>query len=223
MGILLAFAPFIAFAVIDRLVGAIPGLVVGAAVSGILLLRDWIGGKTPKVLEFGTVILFSGLAVYAVLGSPTWSIVGVRLRVDAGLLLIVLLSMALRRPFTLQYARERVSREYWDRAEFIRTNYVITAVWALAFAVLVIADLILLYAPNLPPRFSIVATILALLAAIKFTEWYPERSRVTTVPSSDQARVAAAASREAAGARTKIATDNAPSTAMPPASPKAPA
>jgi hypothetical protein len=97
------------------------------------------------------------------------------LRVDLGLLLIVLVSLALRRPFTLQYAREQVPEEFWSSPQFVRTNYVITAVWALAFAVLVVADLILLYVPELPPRVGIIATIAALVGAIKFTSWYPER------------------------------------------------
>lgn len=178
MGILLAFAPFIAFAVIDRLAGATEGLVAGALVSAALLIRDWISThRSPKILEIGTFILFAVMAVYAVLGSPAWSLMGVRLRVDAGLLLIVLTTMALRNPFTLQYARESVAKEHWDSPQFTRTNYIITAVWALAFAVLVIADLILIYLPDIPPRVGIWLTIAALVGAFKFTGWYPDRVR----------------------------------------------
>jgi hypothetical protein len=178
MGILLAFAPFIVFALVDRLIGATDGLIAGAAVSAALLLRDWATpGRSPKILEVGTFILFGALALYAVFGAPAWSIVGVRLRVDLGLLIIVLVSMVLRRPFTLQYAREQVRAEFWSSPQFLRTNYVITAVWALAFVVLVVADLILLYVPALPPRVGIIATILALIAAVKFTGWYPERAK----------------------------------------------
>ena len=178
MGILLAFAPFIVFAVVDRLAGAMDGLIAGAVVSLGLLIRDWATpGRTPKVLEIGTAILFSGLALFAVLGGPTGSIVGVRLPVDAGLLLIVLVSIAIGRPFTLQYARETIAREYWDRPAFVHTNYIITAAWAVAFGVLVIADLVLLYAPGVPPRIGIIATVAALFAAVKFTNWYPAHVR----------------------------------------------
>jgi hypothetical protein len=123
MGILLAFAPFIVFAIADRLIGQTEGLIAGAVVSAALLLRDFLSpNRAPKVLEIGTVILFGGLALYAVLGGPTWSIIGVRLRVDAGLLLIVLISIAIRRPFTLQYAREQVAQELWASPVFIRTT-----------------------------------------------------------------------------------------------------
>ena len=109
MSILLAFAPFIAFAAADRLIGSVEGLFAGFAVSAVLLLRDWLSpNRSPKLLEIGTAALFAALALYTLLAHPVWSIMGVRLVVDAGLLLIVVLSIAIRRPFTLQYAREEV-------------------------------------------------------------------------------------------------------------------
>jgi hypothetical protein len=182
MGILLAFAPFIAFALADRLAGPTEGLVAGAAVSAALLLRDRLTpGRSPKLLEIGTALLFGGLALYALLGGPTWSILGVRLCVDVGLLLIVLVSLAIRQPFTLQYARERVAPEHWGSPGFIRSNTVITSAWAFAFAVLVGADIVMLYAPEIPPRFGVIATVLALVGAVKFTAWYPERRRAAVI------------------------------------------
>lgn len=175
MGILLAFAPFIVFAIIDRVAGPTEGLVAAAIVSAALLMRDWITpGRSTKILEIGTLLLFVGLALYAVATRPAWSIVGVRLCVDAGLLAIVVVSMAVGRPFTLQYAREQVPPEFWSSPDFIRTNYVITAVWALAFIVMVIAEIALLYVPNLTPRVGVIAIVLALVSAVKFTGWYPE-------------------------------------------------
>jgi hypothetical protein len=176
MGILLAFAPFIVFAIVDRLAGSMAGLTAGVVVSIALLLRDWLTpGRTPKILEIGTTLLFGGLALYTLVAAPAWSIMGVRLRVDAGLLLIVLVSLAVRRPFTLQYAREQVAPEIWNRPEFFRTNFVITAVWALAFVAMVLADLILVYMPGVPPRIGVIMTVLALVGAYKFTAWYPNQ------------------------------------------------
>lgn len=178
MSLLLAFLPFLVFAVIDRFVGPTEALLLAALVSFVLLLRDWfILGKMPKILDIGTTILFSGLALYAVLGGPMGSVLAVRLAVDAGLLAIVLISIVIRRPFTLQYAREQVERELWDSPVFIRTNYAITSVWALAFAVMVAADVVLLYAPDVPTMVGIVATVAALAGAIRFTGWYPQRVR----------------------------------------------
>jgi hypothetical protein len=178
MGILLAFAPFIGFAVIDRFVGSTEGLIAATVISMALILRDYFTpNRAPKLLEIGTLILFGGLTFYALLANPGWSVIGVRLCVDTGLLLIVLISIAARRPFTLQYAKEQVAPEFWNTPEFVRANYTISAVWALAFLVMVIAELALLYLPNLPRGIGIIAIILALVGAMKFTGWYPERQR----------------------------------------------
>ncbi|MFO1109616.1 MAG: hypothetical protein U1E61_10570 [Bradyrhizobium sp.] len=177
MGMLLAFAPFIAFAVVDRLVGSPEGLLAGFAVSAAILARDWLSAtRKPKSLEIATAILFGLLAAYALILDPAWSVIGVRLLVDAGLLAIVLASILIRRPFTLQYAREQASEEAMRSPEFLRTNYVISAAWALAFAVLVAADLLMIYLPDLH-RFGIIVTILALIGAFKFTDGYPARQR----------------------------------------------
>lgn len=173
MELLLAFAPFIVFVIVERLAGPKAGLIAAALVSGVLLLRDSINrNKSMKVLDIGTFLLFGGLAAYATASGAVWSVVGVRLRVDAGLLLIVLVSIAIRRPFTLQYAREGTSQDIWSTPTFIRTNYIITAAWALAFAVMVVADLVMLYRPDLPLKVGVIATILAIVGAIRFTSWY---------------------------------------------------
>ena len=178
MGILLAFAPFILFVIVEKIVGTTAGLLSAAIVSAALVLRDTFSkNRSAKVLEIGTLILFGGLAIYAAGMRPAWPIAGVRLRVDAGLLLVVLVSMAIRRPFTLQCAREETPPELWNQPEFVRVNYIITAVWALAFVVMVAADLVLFYVPGLRPSISIIATIAAIYGAIKFTSWYPEREQ----------------------------------------------
>ena len=179
MNLLLAFAPFVLFVVIERIWGIKAGLVSATVVSAALVARDRISrNRSVKILELGTMALFGGLAAYALLAGATWSVIGVRLRVDAGLLLVVLVSIAIRTPFTLQYAREQVGQELWSSSEFIRTNYIITAVWAAAFAVMVAADLVMLYVPTVPLRVGVWTTILSILGAARFTGWYPERGRI---------------------------------------------
>jgi hypothetical protein len=181
MNILLAFSPFLVFVVLERLIGVEPGLLGAVATSLLLLTSDVvIRRRTPKVLEIGTMLLFGALALYGGVTGAVWSIAGVRLAVDAGLLLIVLVSMAIGQPFTLQYARESVSPALWRHAEFMRVNVVITAVWAAAFAAMAVIDLAWLMIPTLPPRVAIIATVLALFGAVKFTGWYPDRKRAAS-------------------------------------------
>ncbi len=178
MSMLLAFLPFIVFAVFDRVLGVVPALCAAAALSAVFLVRDWLTpGRTVKVLEIGTVLLFGGLAVYALVAHTEWSLLGVRLRVDAGLLVVVLASMLIGQPFTLQYAKERTPPEVWARPGFKRVNHVITAAWAVAFALMVLADVAMIYVPALPLWVGIAVTIAAIVGAIRFTQWYPEHMR----------------------------------------------
>ena len=179
MGILLGFAPFIAFAAIERTVGPDEGLLAGALIAAGLLIRDLMRrgpvahGRAPKVLDIGTTLLFGALAIYAPVSHANWTSLGVRLCVDAGLLAIVLVSMAIRRPFTLQVASEQASPEHRHSQSFIRTNYVIAGARAVAFLALAAADLVMLYMPTVPPHVGIGMTVIALVGAIKFTGFYP--------------------------------------------------
>ncbi|MFT3730026.1 MAG: hypothetical protein QM780_01190 [Hyphomicrobium sp.] len=182
---LLAFAPFVAFAVLNHFISPTAALAIAALISLGLIGREIVLGHSAKILEVGTCILFGGLAVYAYLSNANWPIVGVKLAVDIGLLAIVLFSLVVGRPFTIQYARETVPRDLWDSPQFLRTNQVITLVWLAAFAAIIVADLILLFRPDVPHKLSVLLTIGALYAAFKFTEAYPDRAepRATDKPN----------------------------------------
>ena len=178
MNLLLAFAPFSVFVVAERMFGIPIGLAAAALTSVALLVRDMLApGRSPKLLEIGTCLLFGGLYLLALAMGEQWSIADVRLRVDAGLLSIVLLTMVFQKPFSLQYARESVERQHWDSPEFLRVNYVISAAWAAAFGVLVLADVVMAFMPALPHAGSLIATAVALAAAAWFTGWYPAQRR----------------------------------------------
>jgi hypothetical protein len=117
------------------------------------------------------------VAIYTVTAGSTLSLIAVRLCVDCGLLAIVLGSMAVRRPFTLQYAKEQVPRGYWQHPAFLRTNYVISGAWAVAFLVMLAAEAALLQWPALPQPVGFAVILAALLGGIGFTRWYSALSR----------------------------------------------
>ncbi|MGE4337395.1 MAG: hypothetical protein AB7E55_15640 [Pigmentiphaga sp.] len=184
MGILLAFLPFIVFALLDRLVGPLPGLAAATAVAIALVVKDLFSTHhTPKILELGSIVLFGGLALYTLIAKPDLSIMGVRLLVDFGLLLIILIiliSLAIGMPFTEQYAREQVPREQWSSPVFRRINLAITAVWALALVVIVVTDAVLLLLPDTPTHAGTLVIVAALVIAFKFTTWYPNQGQAAS-------------------------------------------
>ncbi len=173
MSILLSLSPFAVFFALMRLVSPIAGLIGAFAVSVFLCLRERRRGQSVKILEIGSVVLFGVLVAYTLLAAPRWTVATVRLAVDGGLLTIVLVSLAIGRPFTLQYARERVPEPIWALPVFFTTNRLITVVWAVALAVHVAADAAAEYVPAIPLWLDIVASIAAFLGAVWFTRWYP--------------------------------------------------
>ncbi|MBV8850663.1 MAG: hypothetical protein JOZ16_13880 [Methylobacteriaceae bacterium] len=179
MNILLSFGPFILFAVLMRSGDVLFALIAAAALSALLILRERRRGKSIKILEAGTVVLFGGLAIFTAITRYDWTIVEARLAVDLGLLVIVLGSLIAKRPFTLQFAREEVPEEFWTSPQFIATNYRISGVWAAAFFVLIAADVVMAFFPAIPLWVGIAVTVAALAGAIWFTRWYPQQVRKT--------------------------------------------
>jgi hypothetical protein len=178
MGILLGFAPFIAFAVLTRFATSTVSLWAAAVASAVLVIRERLRGRSMKILEAGTFALFSLLGIYSLFIHATWDIPTVRAVVDAGLLFIIVLSIVVRRPFTLQYAREQVSAEVQQSPTFVRTNYVLTSIWAAAMAIIVVADLGMHFVPNMPLSVEVAAILIALGGAFWFTKWYPAQQRL---------------------------------------------
>jgi len=177
MGMLTGFAPFIAFFIAMRMASPLAGLGAAFLVSLLLCLRVWRRGEALKVLEVGSLALFGALAAYTLLLAPVWTVATVRLAVDGGLLAIVVVSLAIGKPFTLQYARERVPREYWDSPRFLAVNRHITLAWAAALAVMVAADAAAEYVSAIPLWVDVAATIAAFAGAVAFTVRYPEAVR----------------------------------------------
>ena len=169
MNAVLAFLPFLAFAVLSVVFNAVVGLAAGAAVSAGLVVRTLRRGGPANVLETGTFVLLLGLTIYVLITRQQLSIIAVRLVVDLGLFAIILFSIVSRHPFTLQYAKERVAEKYWSDERFIHKNYVIAIAWACVFLVMVLAEGAMLADPVLPKSFGTAAIVAALAGGVLFT------------------------------------------------------
>ena len=172
MALLLAFSPFLAFLVGERLLGIVPALCAGAAVAVALIVRERLrGSREVRVLEIGTAVLFAALAACAAfMTEVAWSVGLVRLVVDGGLMLLVVAGVAAGRPFTLAFARARVSPDQAAAPAFGRLDIRISLAWAAAFGVLALADLVLMLRPAWPLAVPIAIGVAGLLAALKFTQ-----------------------------------------------------
>ena len=169
MNMLLGFVPFAVFAVLEHFTGLVLALALAAFASLVIIARDLLRRQSPKLLEIGSALIFGGLSLYAWWARPAWSLFEVRLYVDACLLLIVLASVAMGRPFTQAYARERTAPEVWEQPSFRRGTRAIALAWAAAFAVLVLADTCMVFVPQLPLKVDILVSLAALYAAARYT------------------------------------------------------
>ena len=172
MGILLGFAPFILFALLTNVSDSL-ALWVAFAAAFAIGIRDFATTRILRVLDVGSTVLFGLLAIYAGFIQPSLSLQAVRLVIDCGLLLIAAGSMTIGNPFTLQYAREQTPPEFWHTPVFIRTNYIITAVWALSFLVTTAADAAATFNKRFPLSLDIGTGLAALALAVIFTARYP--------------------------------------------------
>ncbi|MGH8290720.1 MAG: hypothetical protein ACREV7_17160 [Steroidobacteraceae bacterium] len=180
MNVLLAFVPFLTFALLERGVGTHGALLAATVVSALLVVRDtMIRHKSLKLLEAGSLVLFAALTLASRFPKFQLSVIGVRLWVDAGLLAMVAGSLLIGRPFTLQYARERVSPEIAAGRRFKTVNIMLSAAWAAAFAVIVAADAGMLLVAGFTPVVGTIVIVAALAAAALFTAWLPKAARRT--------------------------------------------
>lgn len=186
--IFLILAPFAAFAALMLVVSAATSLFAGAAVAAATIAYDIYRGRSIKMLAAGGALLFTGLGSCITLVDGGWSASEVRLAVDIGTLTIALGSLVLRIPFTLQYARETVDAETLNLPGFIRANYILTFAWAGAFALMSIANLLMVYLPGLPFWVGLAVGFAARNSALYFTKWYPRHRRaryaVSAVPAA---------------------------------------
>ena len=178
MRILLSFVPYFVFGFILDAVPVALACLIAAIVGLVIALGDYLmRGRSIKLLDGGTIAIFVIVALIAAFLKPALQPSWVWVATNAGLLAISLVSLAIRRPFTLQYAREQVGPDLWNSPVFLAVNDRITAVWALAFAVMLFFQIAIITMPGMPALADYVGSIAPVFVALAFTAWYPRHVR----------------------------------------------
>lgn len=178
MTIFLILAPYGVYTGLMLLTSVTASVFAGAAVCLATVAVDVARGRSAKMLAVGSAILFAGIGLYLVFADGTLGTLAVKVSVDAGIFIISLGSMLIRRPFTLQYAIESVPAEIAAMPGFLRANYIITGAWTAATLLMMAANIVLLYVPGLPIWSSLAIAFAARNSALYFTKWYPEYRRI---------------------------------------------
>lgn len=174
-------APWILFSVLST-----PGRfeIAVCVALGLTLVTLWIShrrGVGVYALDVLGVLFFALLAAVGLVASKNTIHF---LEVWAGemtnivLAVFVIITIVLRRPFTLAYAKKAAPEEHWNSPLFLKINYVISGVWAGAFVFNAtmgfIGDGILHDSDNFWTGW--VLQLAATFFAIAFTEFYPDRA-----------------------------------------------
>lgn len=184
MNYLRGFIPWLVFAGVSS-AGWQWGALAGLVTAVVLLLADRAAGLAleHRLLEYGTIVFFAALGILA-FTQPDSGLKSYGSALSMGwLALIAWVSIAVRRPFTLGFARRMAPPEVWDTPLFRRINVVLTAAWASSFTLTAIAQ-----AAVSALGWSVVVSILIQLAGfilpVRFTAAYPERARARFLQES---------------------------------------
>ena len=187
MTIFLILLPFGVFSLLMLTTSSETAL-MAAAVTGIAVIAyDHIRGRRLKMLGAGSAALFIGLSGYLTLVDANLSASAIKLTVDAGVLAIALASLAVRYPFTLQYAHEVVDAETAVLPGFIKANYIITWAWVACMVLMMTGNILMIYLPSLPIWSGIAIAFAARSTAVYFTKWYPDYHKAKFVTPAGSA------------------------------------
>lgn len=171
--IIFGFAPWILYFILVGTTRQQHLIAISAALITTLAL-DFHELKKGFILTWGTFIFFMLLLIATLIVASDWPEVHANLLANSALAIIAWFSLAIQKPFTLQYAREQVAKEFWQSPTFIRINQIITAVWATSFLIAVAMSALQSYAITISVWLYQVISYAPSIFAIWFTKNFPD-------------------------------------------------
>ncbi|HUN55471.1 MAG TPA: hypothetical protein VMU29_09990 [Smithella sp.] len=170
--LLLAFAPWISFLIIAH--GSMFHLKLGLIVALILSVIMGITRLHRGIILWVGLTFFTISVVAIVLFENMWIARHMGVIANGTLAFFTWLTILLKKPFTLEYAKEHTDRSIWNSPVFIRTNIIITSIWGLGFT----ANTVLAFGKMEHYVFSEltyeIISYTLLIGAVIFTNWYPD-------------------------------------------------
>ncbi len=169
--LLLAFAPWIAFLIIAH--GSLLRMKIGLVVALVLSVVMGLTRLHRGVILWIGLLFFSSATIAVALLDNAWTARHMGVLASAALATGSWLTIALKKPFTLDYAREHTDPSLWNSPIFIRTNLILTAVWASVFtlnAILAWGKMVHFVLPEVGYE---VISYTFLIGTAVFTTWYP--------------------------------------------------
>jgi len=169
--LLLGFSPWLAFLFIAH--GSLLRLKIGLVVALILAVVLGIMRIHRGIILWIGLAFFSYALVAVLVFENMWAVRFMGVLANGALALGAWTTLALGKPFTLDYARDHTDPALWGNPVFLRTNTVITSVWALVFTANALIALSKALAPLMPDWGYDLTSYALLLCAMLSSVWYP--------------------------------------------------
>jgi hypothetical protein len=166
-----------------------------SAALGLTLLTLWVGsrrGVPVHMLEVFSAVFFAVLSVLGLLAPEDvigWLELWAGELSSIALAAFAIITLLIRRPFTMAYAKDTTPSEYWDTPLFRKINYAISGVWAAAFLfsaiVGAVGDAVLHDGDGFWTAW--ILPLAGTLFAVQFTEFYPDYASATFAQSIGEA------------------------------------
>jgi len=169
--LILSFAPWVSFLIIAQ--GSLFRLKLGLVVAAVLTVVMAVTKLHRGVIMWVGIVFFV-FATIAVVGLENmWTARYMGVLANGALAVGTWLTLAVGKPFTLEYARDHADPSVWDSPVFIRTNYIIAVVWGLAFTIGSTLAWFKTQPTGQPEWIFEAANYSVLLGCVVFTNWYP--------------------------------------------------
>ncbi|MBI5346494.1 MAG: hypothetical protein HZB76_05070 [Chlamydiae bacterium] len=173
--IIITFLPWIIFKVLSSF--SLDLAIIAAIISSSLAYATL---KKGFILEWGTLIFFLISFIFIVILNNSWFTRYRDLLSTLTLTIIAWGSVLAKRPFTAQYAKLEVSKEYWNSKVFLSINNIMSIAFGLLFLFNVFTDLFELHhgkASHLVLSWSVfgINSLFVYLFPKHFPNWYKKR------------------------------------------------
>lgn len=130
------FLPWIVYSILSTFLPtlALPFSIVISLLSYKKLLKGFI-------LEWGNLILFSLAYITSFFYKNFWFSENLSLLMSIFFFLVVSISLLLKKPFTMQYAKLQIDEKFWNTYEFLKINKIMTLVLGIIFLIVTFINL----------------------------------------------------------------------------------
>ncbi len=170
------FAPWIVYPAASALFGWQIGAVLALACCVVGLFRDGRSAATDT-FRLAALVLFAALSAIAYADPAAALHRYVPALVPGTLAAAAAASIIVARPFTVAFAKRVAPPEFWDTPLFVHINVVLTAVWAICFAVTAATIAITLTAAPHAVGILVATQVAGFVVPMRITRWYPAKAR----------------------------------------------